>query len=119
MAYSILADLKRVCSEYTTAATESSCPEIRQLFTNLQNSSLKLQGELFQTMKNLQMYSTSSPALRQEIDKQIQQNQQTHQKTSQFLQQINGQGQQQQQYAPHMNMHNQQQAQQSNPSYYN
>lgn len=87
MAYTILSDLKRVTREYATAATESSCPSIRSLFTNLLNSTLKMQGDLFQTMQHANMYSTASPALRQEIDKQLKQNQQTKQKTEQFLQQ--------------------------------
>ncbi|GBF74777.1 spore coat protein [Paenibacillus sp. 598K] len=87
MAYTILADLKRVTREYATAATESSCPNIRNLFTHLLNSTLKMQGQLYETMKQANMYSAASPALRQEIDKQLRQNQQTQQKTAQFLHQ--------------------------------
>lgn len=88
LAYSVLTDLKRVVSEYTTAATESSCPEIRQMFTHLLNSTLQMQGQLFKIMESNNMYQTSSPALRQELDKQIRQNQQTEQKTAQLLQQF-------------------------------
>lgn len=87
LAYTVLSDLKRVVREYATAATEASCPEIRAMFTQLLNSTLKLQGDLFQTMKSLNMYNTSSPALRQDLDKQTKGYQQTQQKTSQFLQQ--------------------------------
>ncbi|SEN77714.1 spore coat protein [Paenibacillus sp. OV219] len=103
LAYTVLADLKRVVSEYTTAATESSCQQVRALFTNLLNSTLQMQGQLFKVMEQNNMYSTSSPALRQEIDKQLKQNQQTAQKTDQFLQQLSlgGGGYRiQQQYQP-------------------
>ncbi|SDW41962.1 spore coat protein [Paenibacillus sp. CF384] len=89
LAYTVLADLKRVVREYATAATESSCQEIRQLFTNLMNSTLQMQGHLYKIMEQNNMYSASSGALRQEIDKQLKQNQQTSQKTQQFLQQLN------------------------------
>ncbi|GAB6988364.1 spore coat protein [Paenibacillus pini] len=85
--YTILADLKRTVREYTTATTESSCPSIRQLFTQLTNETLTMQGELFNLMKQLNMYSTSSSALRQDIDKQIQDAKNTMQKTNQFVSQ--------------------------------
>ncbi|REE57593.1 spore coat protein CotF [Paenibacillus taihuensis] len=113
LAYTVLADLKRVVNEYATAATESSCQQVRSLFTNLLNSTLQMQGQLFKTMEQNNMYSTSSPALRQEIDKQLKQNQQTAQKTDQFLQQLSLGGRMQQPYqqaqAPYMNQ------QQNNP----
>ncbi|KAF9128091.1 hypothetical protein BGX30_014478 [Mortierella sp. GBA39] len=70
--YTILADLKRTVREYTTATTESSCPTVRQLFTQLTNDTLRMQGELYNLMKQLNMYSTSSKALRQDVDKSIQ-----------------------------------------------
>ncbi|NIK66828.1 MULTISPECIES: spore coat protein [unclassified Paenibacillus] len=110
LAYTVLSDLKRVVREYSTAATESSCPEVRQMFTQLMNSTLKLQGNLFQTMQSANMYNTASPALRQEIDKQVKEYQQTQQKTTQYLQQRLGGAQpsfqqfgqfQQQQHQPH------------------
>ncbi|WP_341278802.1 spore coat protein [Paenibacillus sp. FSL H8-0537] len=90
LAYTVLSDLKRVTREYATGATEAACPSIRQMFTNLLNSTLKMQGELYQVMQSQNMYSTASPVLRQEIDKQIKEYQQTQQKTSQFLQQRMG-----------------------------
>ncbi|MCG7409856.1 spore coat protein [Paenibacillus sp. ACRRX] len=89
--YTILADLKRTVGEYTTATTESNCPAVRQMFTDLTNSTLKLQGELYNLMSQLNMYSTSSPALRQEVQKQLQQSQQSQQKLQQFIQQKLGQ----------------------------
>jgi Spore coat protein len=111
LAYTVLSDLKRVVREYATAATESTCPEVRQMFTHLLNSTLKLQGNLFQVMQSQNMYSTASSALRQEIDKQTKEYQQTQQKTTQFLQQRMGgsqpsfpqygQFQQQQQHQSH------------------
>ncbi|SFE47165.1 Coat F domain-containing protein [Paenibacillus catalpae] len=111
LAYTVLSDLKRVVREYATAATESTCPEVRQMFTHLLNSTLKLQGNLFQAMQSQNMYSTASSALRQEIDKQTKEYQQTQQKTQQYLQQRlggnqpsfpqYGQFQQQQQHQSH------------------
>lgn len=90
-AYSILADLKRVTREYATAATESSCDQVRQMFTSLLNSTLKLQGDLYKAMKQNNMYSAASPCLKQEIDKQLQQNKMTLGKTHQFVQGLMGQ----------------------------
>ncbi|GGF99370.1 spore coat protein [Paenibacillus abyssi] len=117
MAYTVLADLKRVSREYAIAATESTCPDIRQLFTSLLNSTLRLQGDLFQTMQQLKMYTPSSPALKQEIDKQLRQHEQTFQKTKQFLQQTNGNVQQ---FSNLAGQHQMQQAsmQQPNNPYY-
>ncbi|WP_339321925.1 spore coat protein [Paenibacillus sp. FSL W8-0194] len=85
--YTILADLKRTVREYTTATTESSCPAVRNLFTQLTNDTLRMQGELYNLMKQLNMYSTSSKALRQDLDKQVQSARNTQQKTRQFVQQ--------------------------------
>jgi spore coat protein CotF len=86
-ASAILSDLKRVTREYATAATESVCPEIRQMFTELTNNTLTMQGELYNAMQQNNMYNASSPALKQELDKQFMQYQQTQQKTTQFVQQ--------------------------------
>jgi spore coat protein CotF len=86
-AYTILSDLKRVTREYAIAANESVCPDVRQLFTQLMNKTLQMQGDLFNAMNQNQMYNVSSQALRQEIDKQYKQYQQTQQKTNQFVQQ--------------------------------
>ena len=88
MAYTVLCDLKRVTREYATAATESVCPEIRQMFTQLLDDTLKLQGELFTAMQSNNMYNASSPAIKPEVDKQLKQYQQTQQKTQQFVQQV-------------------------------
>ncbi|MEK3881827.1 spore coat protein [Paenibacillus sp. PL2-23] len=87
LASTVLADLKRVVREYATAATESTCPDIRQLFTKLLDNTLRAQGQLFQAMQQSNMYNAASPALRQELDKQAQHYQQTAQKTQQQLQQ--------------------------------
>ncbi|MBM7566218.1 spore coat protein [Paenibacillus sacheonensis] len=87
IANTILADLKRVTREYATAATESVCPQIRQMFTNLLNETLAMQGDLYTTLKQANLYNASSPVLQQEIDKQVAQYKQTQQKTSQFAQQ--------------------------------
>jgi spore coat protein CotF len=95
----VLSDLKRVVREYATAATEATCPDMRQLFTKLMNNTLNAQGQLFTAMQQANMYNTASPALRQELDKQAQQYKQTQQQTKQFLQQNLG-GQQQSMYVP-------------------
>ncbi|MCQ6559632.1 spore coat protein [Paenibacillus mendelii] len=113
MAYTVLADLKRVVREYATAATESSCQQIRQMFTQLTNDTLRMQGDLYNVMQQQGMYSTASPALRQEVDKQLQQQQQTQQKAQQHLQQIGlAGGQQNQQFQAYQQPQSQQQYQQ-------
>ncbi|MHA6485296.1 spore coat protein [Paenibacillus sp. strain BS8-2] len=99
LASTVLSDLKRVVREYATAATESTCPDMRQLFTKLLNNTLAAQGQLFTAMQQSNMYNTASPALRQELDKQSQQYKQTQQKTKQFLQQKLG-NQPQSMYVP-------------------
>ncbi|MDR0268794.1 spore coat protein [Paenibacillus sp.] len=85
--YTILADLKRTVREYTTATTESACPMVRQMFTQLTDDTLRMQGELYNLMSQLNMYSTSSSALRQDLDKQLKDAQNTQQQTRQFVQQ--------------------------------
>lgn len=120
LAYTVLSDLKRVVREYATAATESTCPEVRQMFTQLLNSTLKMQGSLFQAMQSQNMYSTASPALRQEIDKQTKEYQQTQQKTSQFLQQrMGGSPSGFSQYGQYQQQQQQQNQYQSNQPHYN
>ena len=61
LAYAVLSDLKRVVREYATAATESVCPTIRQMFTDMLNSTLSMQGQLFEAMDQYNMYNTASP----------------------------------------------------------
>ncbi|NBD26585.1 spore coat protein [Paenibacillus glycinis] len=116
LAYTVLSDLKRVVGEYATAATESSCQQVRQLFTNLLNSTLQMQGHLYKIMEQNNMYSAASPVLRQEIQKQLQQNQQTEQKTDQFLQQL-GLGQSGFRNQQHMQQHMHQPQNQMPPQY--
>ncbi|WP_454190259.1 spore coat protein [Paenibacillus sp. Marseille-Q7038] len=89
LAYTILADLKRTVREYTTATTESNCPTVRQMFTDLTNSSLKLQGELYTAMQQSNLYPAPGKALQSDIDKQIQTANQTKQECEQFVQQKN------------------------------
>lgn len=85
--YTILGDLKRTCREYTTATTESNCPTVRQQFQSLVQSSLALQGKLYNFMSQQGMYSTSSPTLASDITKQITQYSQTQTQTNQLIQQ--------------------------------
>lgn len=83
---SILANLRRTAREYTTATTEAACPAVRQMFMELTNDTLRLQGELFNLMQQNNMYSASSKALRHDIDKQIQSAHQAQRKCQQFVQ---------------------------------
>lgn len=85
--YTILADLKRTCREYTTATTESNCPTVRQHFLSLAQNSLVLQGQLYNYMSQHGMYSTSSPTLAADIIKQITEYGQTQTQTNQLVQQ--------------------------------
>lgn len=85
--YTILCSLKRTAGEYATAVTESNCNNVRQMFTDLLNSTLTLQAQLYTVMKQANLYNTASPALRQEIDKQTRQYKQFEQQTQQFVQQ--------------------------------
>ncbi|GGA38249.1 spore coat protein [Paenibacillus physcomitrellae] len=82
-----LADLRRSVREYATAATEASCPTVRQMFTQLTDSTLKMQGEMYQLMSSNNMYSAPSQAARQEVSKRIQSVQQTQTQDQQFVQQ--------------------------------
>ncbi|CAH1205415.1 hypothetical protein PAECIP111892_02686 [Paenibacillus auburnensis] len=91
--YTVLADLKRTVREYTTAATESNCQAVRRVFNDLTMDTLRLQGELYTQMSQMNMYTPPGKALRQDLDKQIQTAQQTQQKCQQFVQQkIGGAG---------------------------
>ncbi|MBP2000466.1 spore coat protein CotF [Paenibacillus shirakamiensis] len=83
----ILADLRRIAREYSTATTEAGCPDVRQMFTQLTDNTLRLQGELFDIMKQNNMYTAAAPVQKQEVDKQLQQARQTQQEAQQFAQQ--------------------------------
>ncbi|MGM9988162.1 MAG: spore coat protein [Bacillaceae bacterium] len=85
--YTILANLKRTSGEYATATTESNCPVVRQQFLTLTQSSLGLQGKLYNFMAQHGMYSTSAPTLESDITKQITEYTQTQTQTNQLVQQ--------------------------------
>jgi len=89
--YTILTDLKRTVREYVTAATEANCPSVRQMFTDLTNSTLRMQGDLYKLMQQQNMYTLPSPALQQDVNQTHKQNQQTQQKCQQFVNQKLGQ----------------------------
>ncbi|NHN30607.1 spore coat protein [Paenibacillus agricola] len=86
MLYTILCELKRTSREYTIAANESNCSNIRQVFNGLLQSTMQMQEEVYQCMKQQNMYNTSSPALRQEMEKQFNQFKREQQETEQFVQ---------------------------------
>jgi spore coat protein CotF len=88
--FTILGELKRTAREYTIAVTEANSPSVRRLFVDLLNSTLSMQGHVYEIMKQNNQYSTPSPALKQEIDKQIREHQQTDQQTQQLVQQVTG-----------------------------
>ncbi|WDH84171.1 spore coat protein [Paenibacillus urinalis] len=86
---SILDNLKRTVREYTTATTEAACPTIRQMFTDLTMNTLKLQGQIFNTMQQHNMYQAPGNALQMDLNKEIQTQKQTKQELTQFLQSKN------------------------------
>ncbi|SEK84020.1 phosphoenolpyruvate-dependent sugar phosphotransferase system, EIIA 1 [Paenibacillus sp. cl141a] len=83
----ILGELKRAVREYTTAATEATCPDVRQMFTHLTTDTLSLQGEFFNMMKQQNMYTAGTHALKYDVDKQHKQAQQSVQKTRETINQ--------------------------------
>jgi spore coat protein F len=108
--HTILTDMKRTVGEYTTATTESNCQSVRQLFTDLTNDTLRLQGDLYRLMSQNNMYSASSKALRVDLDKQIQEARKKQQECQQFIQQksssVRGYGQPMQQQGQPSQQHN-------------
>jgi spore coat protein CotF len=86
----LLADHKRVSREYTTAALEASCQQVRSMFAQLMNETVHMQGELFQLMKQHNMYKQPTQAMRPEIEKQVRSAEQSQQQTQQLVQQILG-----------------------------
>ncbi|MEK5057780.1 spore coat protein [Paenibacillus shunpengii] len=86
---SILDNLKRTVREYTTATTESACPVVRQMFTDLTMDTLKLQGQIFNTMQQHNMYQAPGNALQMDLNKEIQTQMQTKQELTQFIQSKN------------------------------
>lgn len=85
VAYTLLCDLKRVVREYATAATESSCPDVRAMFTQLLNKALTTQGNLFNAMKSAQLYDQPLLASQTDIKQQVDAYKQTEQKLTAFL----------------------------------
>ncbi|WP_106766607.1 spore coat protein [Paenibacillus faecalis] len=83
--HTILNELKRTVSEYTTATTEAACPTVRSMFSNLTSEMLTMQGEMYQLIEQQKQYAASVPhALKSDIDSQLQQMQNTIQQTRQF-----------------------------------
>lgn len=114
----ILADLKRTVREYTTAATESNCQVVRRTFNDLTMDTLRIQGDLYTQMSQMNMYTPPGKALRQDLDKQLQTAQQTRQKLQQFVQQkTGGAGAYNQAHASNVSQH-QPNVQQHGGSYY-
>jgi len=85
VASTLIGDLKRVVREYATAATESSCPDVRAMFTQLLNTALTSQGKLFYAMKASQLYDQPLVAPQQSIKQQVDAYKQTEQQLNAFL----------------------------------
>ncbi|MGM1048543.1 Coat F domain-containing protein [Paenibacillus uliginis N3/975] len=84
----ILDGLKRTVSEYTTATTESACPTVRSMFSNLTAETLKMQGEMYQLIEQQNQYAAPVPhAMKSDVDKQLQEMQNTVQQTRQLISQ--------------------------------
>lgn len=83
----ILADLRRTVREYTTATTESSCPAVRQMFSDLTVDTLRLQGKLYNMMSQQQIYTAPSKAPQQAVGKALQEAVQADQQIHGLLQQ--------------------------------
>lgn len=84
----ILNELKRSVKEYTTATTEAACPTVRSMFSNLTADTLKMQGDMYQLIEQQKQYAAPVPhAMKSEVDKQLQQVQQTSQQTRQLISQ--------------------------------
>lgn len=101
----VLADLRRTVREYTTATTESSCPAIRNVFTELTDSTLRLQGELYKLMEQHQIYTVPAGAPRKELDNNLQQADQTYNKAKQFVMQHQAQHSGVAVHAPNVSAH--------------
>ncbi|WP_235439947.1 spore coat protein [Paenibacillus sp. DMB20] len=73
MLNTILNELKRTVREYTTATTESSCPDVRSMFTTLTSETLKMQGEMYQLIEQNKQYPSAVPhAMKSDVQKQLQ-----------------------------------------------
>ncbi|WP_054955937.1 spore coat protein [Paenibacillus dakarensis] len=84
----ILNELKRSVKEYTTATTESSCQAVRSMFSNLTAETLQMQGDLYKLIEQQKQYPAPVPhAIRSDIDKQLQEAQNTIQQTGQLISQ--------------------------------
>ncbi|WP_327204766.1 spore coat protein [Paenibacillus sp. DMB20] len=85
MLNTILNELKRTVREYTTATTESSCPDVRSMFTTLTSETLKMQGEMYQLIEQNKQYPSAVPhAMKSDVQKQLQEIQKNNQKTREF-----------------------------------
>lgn len=87
LANTLLCDLKRVVREYATAATEATCPDVRAMYTQLLNTALTSQGNLFYAMKASQIYEQPLLASQQTIKQQVDAFKQTEQQLNTFLSQ--------------------------------
>jgi spore coat protein CotF len=83
----VLSELKRVAREYTTAALEASNPIIRRTFESQLHKTLQMQEQLYQVMKEQNMYGAMTSASQQDIHKEIQNHAEQANKLQSFMMQ--------------------------------
>ncbi len=88
----VLAEMRRISREYTTAILEASNPSIRENFYSLLDRTLQDQELVYTMMENMNMYGPRSTASQKEIQKEEQQHRQRANELQFFLQQNLGQG---------------------------
>lgn len=83
----VLSELKRAAGEYTTAAMEVVNPMIRRSFESHLQQTLQMQEQLFQVMKQLQMYGQPTMAAQQDIQQELNHHRQQAGKLQFFVEQ--------------------------------
>lgn len=68
---SLLTQLKQGIGEYATAATEASCPIVRQTMVRFLNETMTEQADCFQVMSRQGWYGQLPMATRQDVQKAI------------------------------------------------
>lgn len=91
----ILVNQKRVSREYTTACLEANCSKVRQVLHQLANDTIQCHDAIFNAMNQMNYYSPSSSANRQEVQKKLQQHTQAFSQAQHFMTQLQGNAAQQ------------------------
>jgi len=80
----VLSDEKRTVAEYATAATEASCPVVRECFTQLFHDTLQIHNQVYDMMRQQGWYNPSSES-QQRVQQELAEHQQTGQQTQQWI----------------------------------